>query len=308
MSKNTSFINNHRQLTSFDLRVELLFDAILDKKFDDFNIVLKPSGLFYRRFSKDKMNISRDSINDSILSIEVSRDGFYDILPESITHNNRNREVRENPTQEFKNRKREEKEARHFFNPLENEFFRFKHSIEKYESTFFSELSTIGIADIVRKVLAVDDKISDILVVKMYYALLKLNYSSSQSIDAVCETLEYLLNEKVSYHTENIKLDNVFDIEDNTTDLILGLNTTLESNQQIFLKKFIFEIGPLKNSLNLQNYFLNQNTEIFLKSFFNLFLPFHIQFSFNINLNSDDEIFRMESEIYHSRLGISTRI
>ena len=308
MAQIASILKKQRHLTSFDLRAELLFDALLETKTDESEIVVKNRGLFYRKFSKDRMSLYSNPLDSDIINLDISRDGFYDALPENISHRTNNNTHVNDFSQDFKDRKREEKEARHFFNPLENEFFRFKHSIEKYESTFFSELSTIGIADIVRKVLAVDDKISDILVVKMYYALLKLNYSSSQSIDAVCETLEYLLNEKVSYHTENIKLDNVFDIEDNTTDLILGLNTTLESNQQIFLKKFIFEIGPLKNSLNLQNYFLNQNTEIFLKSFFNLFLPFHIQFSFNINLNSDDEIFRMESEIYHSRLGISTRI
>ena len=306
MSKNTSFINNHRQLTSFDLRVELLFDAILDKNFDDFNIVVKPRGLFYRRFSKDKMNISRDTINDSILSIEVSRDGFYDILPESITHNNRNREVRENPTQEFKNRKREEKEARHFFNPIENELFRFRHSIEKYESNFFSKLSANGIADIIKIILVVEDKIPDYLTVKMFYALLKQNESKLQSITSICEILESMIEEKVTYSTSNIKLEQVHDVVEKSNDMVLGINTTLESNQNIFLKKYNFSIGPLHNPENLQNYFKNQTLEIFVNTFFNLFLPFHDQFAFNIHLNLGDEQFVMDDSIYKSRLGIST--
>ena len=308
MAQNVFILKKQRQLTSFDLRAELLFDALLNSETDDSDIVIKNRGLFYRRFSKDRMNVYADPINNKIVNVDISRDGFYDVLPESISHSSNRGNTRNDFSQDYKNRKKEEKEARHFFNPLENELFRFKHSIEKYESNFFSELSSTGIVDIIKLILAVEDTIPDPLIIKMFYALLELNNSGTQSIDSVCKILEYMLDEKVNYDTKNIKLDKVYDIEDKSDDLILGLNTTLETNQQIFLKKYIFEIGPLKNSQNLQNYFLNQHMEIFLKTFFNLFLPFHIQFSFNINLNSEDEIFKMDSEIYKSRLGISTRI
>jgi hypothetical protein len=308
MPKDTSIIDNHRHLTSFDLRVELLFNAIIEKKTSDFDVVIKPKGIFYRKFSKDKMNVVADSIDSDIINIDISRDGFYDILPENITHNSKNREVAEGHSTDFKHRKREEKEARHFFNPLENELFRFRHNIEEYESDFFSKISSNGIVDIIKTILEVEDTIPDYLVVKMYYAILKQNQSVNQSVESICEILETMINEEVGFSTSNIQLDNVQDIVEKSTDLILGINTTLESNRNIFLKKYNFSIGPLKNSENIQNYFLNQTMEIFLTTFFNLFLPFHVQYTFNIKLNLEDEQFQIDEKNYKSRLGISTRL
>lgn len=308
MTKNRFFIENHRNLTPFDLKAELLFDALLKNKTDDLDIVLKANGVFYRKFSKDTMSITTDVNDSDILHINTSRDGFYDILPESITHNYRNRDQRHDPSQEFKIRKREEKEARHFYNPLENELFRFRHQIERHESDFFSKLSTNGIADIIRMILGIEKNIPDVLTVKMFYALMKLKGNSGQNISDISKMLEKILGEEVSYTSKNIQLENGHDIEENSGEMIMGITTTLQSNQEIFLKKYNFIVGPLKNPDNLPDYFDDHVLENFLTTFFNLFLPFQMQYSFEIQLNSEDELFAMDDTIYKSRLGISTVI
>lgn len=308
MKKDTSIITNHRHLTSFDLKSEIIFNALLESDISDSNIVIKSNGLFYRNFRKDKMNIDYDAINKDVVNIEISRDGFYDILPESIFHDYRNRNQGNNPVEEFKNRKKEEKEARHFFNPLENEFFRFRHLIESFESKFFSKLNSNEIADIIRTILAVDERIADKLIVKLFYALLKQNQSNDQSIEKVVTILENMIQEEVNYTSSYIKLDYGYDVNSKSSDLLLGVNTTLESNERIYLKKYNFSVGPLKESENLKYFFQNQSMEIFITTFFNLFLPFHIQFSFDIKLNPDDEKFAIEEDSYKSRLGISTTI
>ncbi len=306
MKKSNTILNNQRHLTTFDLRAELLFDSLLDNNFLDENINIKYKGLFYRGFNKDKMSIHEDVSDKDVLNIDISRDGFYDILPESISHNYRNSEQKEDVVTEFKNRKREEKEARHFFNPIENEFFRFKHQIEKYESDFFADLSADGIVDIIKLIMVVENTIPDHLIVKMFYALLKQNESKKHSIESICKILEGMLVERVSYTTSNIKLENVYDIENKNDNLILGINTTLASSQEIFLKKYNFIIGPLKNPENLENYFQNQTIETFVTTFFNLFLPLQVQFSFDVKLDLDSEQFWLDESVYKSRLGIST--
>ncbi|NHN27616.1 hypothetical protein FIA58_018195 [Flavobacterium jejuense] len=306
MSKKKTFIENQRNLTPFDLRTELLLDSLLQNNIDDFDIVIKPNGLFYRKFSKDKMSINLDSIDSDILNIEISRDSFYDILPESISHNYRNSDSFSNPVDEFKTRKKEEKEARNFFNPIENEFFRFRHEIEKNESFFFSNLNANGIVDIIKTILVFEEEIPDELVVKMFYALLQLKDNSNQNIDEIVSILEQIINEKVTYETSYIKLENVNDKVDDSNDLIMGINTTLESSERIFLKKYNFIIGPLKKSKELSKYFQNQLMESFLNNFFNLFLPFHAQYSFEVTLNKKDQMFSMDEKQYKSRLGIST--
>jgi len=308
MINNTYFSENFKHLTTFDLKAELLFDMLLKNNNDDLNIVFKPNGVFFRKYSKDTMNVTTDANESDVLNIDISRDGFYDILPESITHNYRNREQRNDASQEFKIRKKEEKEARHFYSPLENELFRFRHQIEKYESDFFSKISTNGIADIIRMILGVEDNIPDLLTVKMFYALMKQKGNAGQNVEDVRVILEKILGEKVSFTSKNIKLENANDVEEDSGDMIMGITTTLQSSQEIFLKKYKFNIGPLKNPDNLPNYFDQQVLQHFLNTFFNLFLPFQVQYSFEIQLNSEDEIFSMDDTIYKSRLGISTVI
>jgi len=308
MISNNYFSENFKHLTTFDLRAELLFDMLLKNKNDDLNIVLKPNGVFFRKYSKDTMNVATDVNDYDVLNIDISRDGFYDILPESITHNYRNRDQRNDASQEFKIRKKEEKEARHFYSPLENELFRFRHQIEKYESDFFSKISTNGIADIIRMILGVEDNIPDLLAVKMFYALMKQKGNAGQNVEDISLILEKILGEKVSFTSKNIRLENANDIEEGSGDMIMGITTTLQSSQEIFLKKYNFNIGPLKNPDNLPNYFDQQVLQNFLNTFFNLFLPFQVQYSFEIQLNAEDEVFSMDDTIYKSRLGISTVI
>lgn len=307
MSKEKKIIQNQRHLTSFDLKTELILEALFENNIiDDFDVVIKPNGLFYRRFSKDKMNISLDPNNSDILNIDVSRDGFYDVLPESFTHNFRQSGSTSNPVEEFKIRKKEEKEARHFFNPIENELFRFRHAIEKNESDFFLKLRANGLVDIIKSILVYEKNIPDTLVVKMFYALLQQKENANQNIEEIILILEEIIGEKVTFTSRNIKLENVSDVNEEENDFIMGINTTLESNQEIYLKKYNFIVGPLKNSNELNNYFKNQTMHSFLNSFFNLFLPFHVQYSYEILLKKKDQKFAMDNNEYKSRLGIST--
>jgi len=306
MDINPFLVNNYRHLTSFDVKAELLFDALLKNGALNDDIIIKNNGLFYRKYSKDILKVTTDINDPDILNIDLSRDGIYDVLPESITHNYRGNDEQDDPVQEYKKRRKEEKEARRFYNPLENELFRFRHEIEKYESGFFASISASGIADIIRTILGIEDNIPDALTVKLFYAFMKQKTGNSHDVPSICAILEKILLEKVTYTTHNIKLDHVYDVADDSHDMIMGINTTLESSQNIFLKAYHFSVGPLVNPDNLPFYFNGQVLDAFLNTFFNLFIPFHSQFSFTVNLNSEDEMFSMDDTIYKSRLGIST--
>lgn len=298
---------NYRGLLRFDTRVELLFEALLRHGMQEADIIIKPNGLFYRKFSKDLMSITTDVNDSDILHLAVSRDGIYDVIPQSITHNYKGRELREDPVQDFKSRKKEEKNARHFFNPLENEFFRFRHEIEKFESHFFAKLSTSGVADIIKEILGIEKEMPDHLVVKLFYALMKQKSNPANSMDELCNTLYEIVGEHISYTASNIVLEQNFDVEGEQDDMVMGVTTTLASSEKIFLKKYHFKVGPLTKPSNLPLYFTGEELENFMNTFFNLFIPFHSQFSFEISLNPEDEMFSMDDEIvFKSRLGIST--
>ncbi|RNL85967.1 hypothetical protein ED312_11970 [Sinomicrobium pectinilyticum] len=308
MSREDIVFEELQDIPSFDLRAELLFEVLMHRKIQEKDITIIPQGNFFRKFSKDVMQVELDMNHADMWHFKVSRDGFYDILPEGITHNYRTRNRSEDPVEEYKKRKREEKEARHFFNPLENEFFRFRHEIEKYESDFFRDINAYGLADVIRMILGISEKVPDELLVKMFFLLMRQKNFVSRNTEDVRKGLESIIGEKVKVITKNVKLEQVFDPYEKTGDMLLGINTTLESKEEIYLKKYHFVIGPLKDSKKLLEYVNKGQMESFLEAFFHLFLPCQVQFSYQLMLNEDDRLFRLNETLYQSRLGISTVI
>ncbi|MBC9798009.1 hypothetical protein [Sinomicrobium weinanense] len=308
MSKEDIVFKELQHTPLFDLKAELLFEMLLRHKIQERDIAVMPQGNFYRNFSKDVMKVEPDMNQADMWHFKISRDGVYDILPEGITHNYRSRNRSEDPVEEYKKRKREEKEARRFFNPLENEFFRFRHLVEKYESDFFRDINAYGLADVIRMILGVSEKVPDELLVKMFFLLMRQKNFVSRNIEDVRKGLETIIGEEVKIITKNVKLEQVFDPYEKTEDMLLGINTTLESKEEIFLKKYHFVIGPLKDSKKLIEYVNKGQMESFLEAFFHLFLPCQVQFSYQLMLKEEDQLFRLNETVYQSRLGVSTVI
>lgn len=180
--------------------------------------------------------------------------------------------------------------------------------MEKYESDFFRDINAYGLADVIRMILGVSEKVPDELLVRMYFLLMRQKNFVSRNVEDVRKGLESIIDEKVKIVTKNVKLEQVFDPYEKTEDMLLGINTTLESNEEIFLKKYHFSIGPLKDSKKLIEYVNKGQMESFLDAFFHLFLPCQVQFSYQLMLNEEDQRFRLDETLYQSRLGISTVI
>ncbi|RAV29767.1 hypothetical protein [Sinomicrobium soli] len=295
-------------LPALDLRAELLFEALLRLKVRDRDITVSSRGNFFRKFNRDVMGVELDMNRADMWTVMLSRDGLYDIIPEGLSHNYRNRARNEDPVEEYKKRKREEAEARHFYSPLENEFFRFRHQIEKYEADFFRDINAYGLSDVIRTILGVSGNVPDDLLVRMFFLLMQQKDHVSRNIGDVCRGLGFIIGEKVDVTVRNIRLEHGFDPYEKREEMLLGINTTLESDEEIFLKKYHFVIGPLNDSGILVEYVNHGRMESFLEAFFYLFLPCQVQFSYELVLNEHDEVFALHENVYQSRLGISTVI
>ncbi len=157
-------------------------------------------------------------------------------------------------------------------------------------------------------ILGVSVNVPDELLVKMFFLLMRQKNYVSRNTEEVRKGLSSIIRENVQIVTKNVKLEQVYDPYDKTDDMLLGINTTLESKEEIFLKKYHFIIGPLKDSTKLLDYVNKGQMESFLEAFFHLFLPCQVQFSYQLMLNDSDELFRLNESVYQSRLGISTVI
>jgi len=124
-----------------DYRVEVIV-AILMASGLDADFFFHPKGNFSRSYRKDILDEYHEydeSDEPSSIHWEISRDGLYDSLPESLFHQSKRNPFRN--TQEmidlYRRQQNEEKNARNFFAPLEQSFYRERVFLELEEQRAF---------------------------------------------------------------------------------------------------------------------------------------------------------------------------
>ncbi len=111
-----------------DMRAEVLIALWLqNQRITPDEVIIQPEGTFKRDYSRDVLQIEEQPIGRSrFTTVHLSREGLYDMLPEAVFHQT-DRKVRrsvEEAAEESERYRREEKEARRFFLPLEQEYYR----------------------------------------------------------------------------------------------------------------------------------------------------------------------------------------
>ncbi len=123
----------------YNLKAETIVALI--KEPNQIKTQINYTSCFNRSYRKDLYNTRYDKDKD-VLDISISRNGFYDMLPEGLFHedtvnNERNISI-SNLISSHKKQKKEEADARLFFNPFENHLFQFLVQIEKKEKSLLN--------------------------------------------------------------------------------------------------------------------------------------------------------------------------
>jgi len=282
---------------------------IANKKIDDSNIYVHLLGVFRRFFSKDieKIEIRRNEQGEKEWNLFLHREGFYDLLPEGYfhTHSIKYFKDQRETLEEFRLHRTEEKNARDFFMPLEQEFFKHRVHKEIFEQNFYYAPETIqefiDFYNLNHLALNIYQKASLFFI--MPYASL---ISGNLSLTETC--LEIILQEKVKIRnhiapqvrTSNL---NIPRLGGNTLgrDSLLG-NDFLDFNPQLLI-----EVGPLSDSDLLLDYLCGMNREL-LNWLIGLFIQADLTVNVLILLSKQDEVFVLGEKDYESRLNFSTSI
>lgn len=101
------------------------------------NIMIDPQGVFSRNYNEDIIGIDIDSEAKEKMTIQLSRDGLFHILPEGMFFKeNELREIgRKKNTEKFKLEEerinKEKQKIRLFFQPFDTAYFRLRFELEK---------------------------------------------------------------------------------------------------------------------------------------------------------------------------------
>nr|WKN35099.1 type VI secretion system baseplate subunit TssG [Tunicatimonas sp. TK19036] len=117
----------------------ILANAIRRQLLKAEDVYIRPISTFQRSFTKDFFSIERREKENKkpYYYVNVTREGLYDTLPEGVFHQTLKKDAQidtETAVEELALHRQEEKEARLFFLPLEQEFYRLQMLAEWQES------------------------------------------------------------------------------------------------------------------------------------------------------------------------------
>ena len=230
--------------TFFNIKAEVLVAEIIENSSVSENeFIINNSGTFHRPFRRDIISVDNKTHFDKLI-LNLSRNGLYDYLPEGFFHQQQPTNKGDSPTELRQKQQLEEKNARKFFSPLENEFFHQRLSLETNERQILEDLSNLS-DDFLKTFWKLDSDIPDVFLKKLT-RILPYCHKIAGDFKLTKLVLEKLIGEKVTI-TKSFVAPKTKSISKNLNDTTLGANTLLNSdNSSIYNPTLNITIGPIK--------------------------------------------------------------
>jgi hypothetical protein len=308
-------ISQYINQLSFDLKAEMLVATMVELKIDLKEILAAFDGQLKRVWSRDIAWSSADRLEtgDNVLSLHLNRDGLYDTLPEEIFHINSGEADKsgEEMAKESMKSRAEEKEARTFFQPFENEVFLQRVQLAMMENQLLNSINSEFLTGIIPYFWKVPNSLPDDYVFRLK-KLIPLVHRITGDVNLTAQCLEFIVKEKVAITASN---------EENSCDAIygefhhsgvlgksrLGVDTISGDHVNGFIKRLLFSIGPIENSETSKRV-KDGTMNSFLDCFYSYFIPFELDIDTNYIFGTEENQFMLEnsSETAISYLGYNS--
>jgi len=306
--------NLAKQITSLkhDIRAEVLINNLL--KNDDIResqYIISKEGQFSRAYRFDVLDadvVDYDLDSTHLLKLELSRDSFYDMLPENLTHTPRNDSPEKDAdrmVKEYQIQKKQQKAARAFFQPFENEIFSYGVEIEGFEQEFLSELNGFLAPEMFYNFWGIGKDLPSLLVSK-FIRILPYAYKIVGNVELACEILSSLIEEKVTIRNNGHQRYQNEEQSILLGESRLGLELITGNSYDDYSSHFNLQIGPLERT-NFSDYIHDGVMKKFVDLFYDYFFPIEVEIETTILLPQEKENFEFSTE-ENSILGCNTRI
>lgn len=267
------------------------------------DVLVNNKSTFNRPYRRDIIDIENIDNESRKLGLNLSRNGIYDLLPEGLFHSEALNKKATSYAGKRTLFKKQEKQARSFFSPIENEFFYQRLQIENGERRLLNDFYTLK-EDFLINFWKIDRDIPREYLLKLV-KLLPYSYQIAGDLELTKLCLEKILDEKVVFTKT---YENIFGKEKRTKTESpdLGVNMILHSEQTEVLQPVIeAEIGPIATE-KIPAYTAKNGVLKFIDIFYDFFIPleFKVKTSFKA-INKNGFLIDVDNE---PLMGISTRI
>ena len=293
-----------------DYLAELIVSQyIANNHINEDNVYFHSLGVFKRFFSQDvdKVLTRKNDKGEQARDVYVNREGIYDLLPEGLFHGHSHKQIkdRKETVQEFTQHKLEERSARQFFSPLEQEYYKLLVNKEIFEQNFYYAPETVSEF--------IDFFNLDHLGLNMYqqaslFFIIPHIPKITGNLGLTEACFEIILQEHVKFgDLINSVNPDPFVQSNSLFKSVLGVSSLCGNTQLNSIGGLLIEIGPLQESDSLIGY-LNGDKIKLLNRLCDLFIQADIISQIRILLNETDEAFILGEESYRARLNYSTTI
>lgn len=280
------------------LKAEVVCAELVQRGLPFDKIRYTPQSAFKKSYRSD---IDKIINSDDSIEIIVNRDGVYDRLPEGLFHQTRGNtgsNVAE-MVAEHKRYKEEEKAARRFFSPFEQEFFRYGLMVEQEERRITGSLFDEKMIRLFRDFWGLDDDLP-LQAVSVFIRTLPWLSVVKGERELTAQTLSAMLGMPVSVEetvlTECLRGQSKFILGENT----LGTDTMAGANVSLPLVIWRFTINDVLPG-QIELFTEGKPYDLFLKKFEDYFIPLDVDAVFEY----ETQTFTGQDQQYEAVLGYS---
>ncbi|WP_322545186.1 hypothetical protein [Elizabethkingia miricola] len=291
----------------YDIKAEVIINNLQENyAITSEQYIIQKEGQFSRTYRFDILDAQLTE-STQIVSLNLSRDSIYDVLPEGISHapkkDSSGKDV-DVMIKECHEQKKHGKLARLFFQPFENEFFQYGVAIENFESTFLSGLNDSIVPNIFRNFWNMSSSLPHSLVAK-FIRLLPYSYKIVGNISLATHILSVLLDEHIevsdrNYHKYTDESQAIL-----LGNMCLGLDSISGTCYNDYSQHLDIKIGPLKSSLI--DFISEGNKKKIIEMYYEYFFPIEVEVNTIIMLSEDKQKFKF-NDTEASFLGYNTSI
>lgn len=251
-----------------NLKAEVLVSEVQENSKEEIDFLINNKSTFSRSYRRDVIDVEK--FEEDTLLLNLSRNGIYDSLPEGLFHSQREVNRQSSYTAKRKKYKDEEKEARAFFSPIENEFFHQRLKIEKNERDLLENFYSLN-DDLLIDFWKINKSIPKAYILKLV-KLLPYSYKVSGNLELTRLSLKKILNVEVQFSK---KMESkVF--QEKGEKKQLGLDFVTQSkNSSVFQPFLEVLIGPIKEE-EIEEYIKKDGILKFINVFYDYFIPLEL--------------------------------
>lgn len=293
-----------------DFKAGVVAAELVDNRVPADTIFFRNQSTFKRPVANDIQSVYWNDLEDqdNFLVFELNREGIYDMLPEAVVHRQGKKSRDEDRNRMGQELRQQERDARKFFSPLENEFHHRGMRLDMTEREMIKNSNPRRNRQFFNYFFEDSSALSDEQVLILLH-ILPLSHKIRSDVGLISLTLSRILNYEivVTQKWKNTTFNLPDDVAKPLSEGRLGINTVLNDHFRIATRYYEVRIGGL--SVEDYHLFTGNGKHLTVLNFtLPYFFPAGAEWAIATDVSLDTAPLHVSDDTHASFLGFNSYI